>query len=452
MQPLRQHLRHTLAVTFLGLAGILIFQLSELHEPPALAEVAPLPAVRTERRVALLPPVNELKPAAVASALQRRDELLARTVTVEFTDDAGKKVGDWKIVMADHPLWILFQRDAGGVVSIDRERIKQELISYPPESVPAPKQCTVLSAEPDPQGVTRVKTDCIAKSGYTYDVAAVAEIAATAVENGQETASAPLVSVAASVIDPINSPDKPLTLLSTGRSTFTGSGYGRKQNVRKAINEREHNVFVPTDGVFAFNDTLGKVTVGNGWQMALTIFEGVNLRPAPGGGICQASTTVYRAALNAGLPILEQKSHSLYVTYYEAHGVGLDATVFPGLQDFKFKNDTGGPVIIQAYTEGDEVTVNMFGYDDNRTVTLTGPYFAGTAPEDLTVKGKKVGANQIVWKRTVEKEGTEAQQDIISAKYTAIPRSLPKKWTATTVVTRGDTTKTANVDVIASDR
>ncbi len=445
------HLRHTLAVTFLGLTGMFMFQLSELSQPPARAEV-PVRAVPVHQKVALiLPAKNELKPAAIASALQRRDELLTRTVTVDFTDAAGAKVGNWKIVMADHPLWILFQRDAGGIVSIDRERVKQELISYPPEGIPAPQQCTLTSSETDPQGVIRVKTDCIAKSGYTYDAEKAAAAAADAVESGQETAVIVLTSVPATIIDPA-APDKPMQLLSTGRSTFTGSGYGRKQNVRKAINEREHNVYVPADAVFAFNDTLGKVTVGNGWQMALTIFEGVNLRPAPGGGICQASTTVYRAALNAGLPILEQKSHSLYVTYYEPHGVGLDATIFPGLQDFKYKNDTGAPLLVQAYTEGDEVTVNIFGTDDQRTVTLAGPYFAGTGPEDLTVKGKKIGANQIVWTRTVEKEGAETLREVISAKYTAIPRSLPKKWAATTVVTRGDTMKTAKLEVIAADR
>jgi vancomycin resistance protein YoaR len=92
--------------------------------------------------------------------------------------------------------------------------------------------------------------------------------------------------------------------LSTGRSNFKGSGAGRKSNVRKALNERVNNIFVPAGAVFSFNDTLGTVSTGNGWQMALTIFDGVDLRPAPGGGICQASTTVYRAALAAGFPIM----------------------------------------------------------------------------------------------------------------------------------------------------
>lgn len=448
MTILRENVRHTLAVTFLGLAGILAFQVSEISQPSVLAEVSPPAAVQ---RFAMLPRRSDLSATAVSTALQRHDELLARSVTVDFGAAGGAKVASWKIVLADHPLWILFQRDAGGNVTIDRERIKQELISYPPQGIPVPKQCTVTSSASDSQGVVRVQTDCIARSGFTYDAGAVADLAASALENGQDSVGVSLEKVQASLIDQEHSPDKPMVLLSSGRSTFTGSGGGRKSNVRKAINERENNVYIPAEAVFAFNDTLGNVTVSNGWQLALTIFEGINLRPAPGGGICQASTTVYRAALNAGLPILEQKNHSLYVTYYEPHGVGLDATVFPGLQDLKFKNDTGGPIVIQAYTEGDEATVNIFGTDDHRTVALSGPYFAGSAPEDLIVNGKRVGANQIVWVRTVD-SGDRHGRDVISATYTAIPRSLPKKWAATTVITRGDTTKTASKDVIASDR
>lgn len=440
-------LRHALAVTFLGLSGILVFELSGTVEPPVRAEVS-LTIPSTPLRI---PSRGNLNADSVRTALQRRDELLTRDIAVAFADDAGTVHGTWNVKLADHPLWILFARDAGGSVSIDRERIKQELISYPPEGVHAPKRCNVLSAEEDKEGVVRLETDCIAKSGYTYDPATVADAVASALETGESATTIRLTFVQASLTDAIHSADRPLTLLSTGRSTFKGSGAGRKSNVRKAINERENNVFIPADTVFAFNDTLGKVTTSNGWQLALTIFEGVNLRPAPGGGICQASTTVYRAALNAGLPILEQKSHSLYVTYYEPHGVGLDATVFPGLQDLKFKNDTGGPLLIQAYTDGDEAVVNIFGYDDGRRVVMSGPYFASTAPTDLTVHGRKVGANQIVWTRTVQKGDTKDDM-VISAKYNAIPRSLPSKWEASTVVTREGNPAMASTEVIAQER
>jgi vancomycin resistance protein YoaR len=261
-----------------------------------------------------------------------------------------------------------------------------------------------------------------------------------ALERGEEKITVTLEKVPGQLIDTERSPDRPLVLLSTGRSNFKGSGAGRKSNVRKAINEHQHNIFIPEGSEFSFNDTLGIVSLSRGWQMALTIFEGVNLRPAPGGGVCQASTTVFRAVLNAGLPILEQKSHSLYVTYYEAYGVGLDATIFPGKQDFRFKNDTGGPIIMQAYTEGDEATINLYGYDDNRSVTLSGPYFAGT--EGILPDGKKIRANEIVWTRTVQ-SAAGTSTDIVASRYQAIPRSLAKNWTASTFQTRIAVTETA---------
>jgi len=432
-------------VMILGLSGILLFQISAANERMALAEMPPTFQLSKEYAQ------GDLSADSVRNALHRRDELLKREVVISFVASDGTEVRASKVNLSENPLWISFARDPQGTVTIDREKLKQHLVSYPPKSMPTPQQCTVLSSREEAKGVMRVETDCIAKSGYTYDVSQVASLAAEALENDEASISIPLQLVPAIINDPVHSPDRPLTLLSTGRSNFKGSGVGRKANVRKAINERENNVFIPTDAVFAFNDTLGNVTISNGWHMALTIFEGVNLRPAPGGGICQASTTVYRAALNAGLPILEQKNHSLYVTYYEPYGVGLDATIFPGSQDLKFKNDTGGPIIVQSYTEGDEAIVNMFGYDDQRTVTLTGPYFASTAPEDLLVQGKKLKTNQIVWIRHVDKNG-ERDESVISAQYKAIPRSLAKKWEATTEIVRGHDENIAIKNSVVAER
>jgi hypothetical protein len=204
----------------------------------------------------------------------------------------------------------------------------------------------------------------------------------------------------------------------------------------EAIGERVHNVVVPVDAEFSFNDVLGgPVTQSAGWQMALTIFEGVNLREAPGGGICQASTTVYRAALNAGLPIVEQKSHSLYVTYYEAYGVGQDATVFPGKQNLRFRNDTGAPLLLQSYYEGDDAYVHILGRPDGRQVTVDGPYFGSTAPADVQVNGRAVRGNEIVWVRTITSAEGAQTKEVLVSRYNAVPKSLVAKWPATSQTT-----------------
>lgn len=374
-----------------------------------------------------------------SKAIEERRTLLTRSVHVEFTaekDGATVTLSSWLVEMKVHPLWIVFDTsDSGGPTAvISPVRIAQYIANERPFSFPSPRECDLLSSWTDDYGVQRAQTTCIAQSGYIYDKEALVQSLRTALEQGETTVRFPLTYVPGKVRDASGTlGTDEIQLLSTGRSTFVGSGVGRKLNVRKALNEHVHNVLVPEGAVYSFNKVLGPaVSQRNGWAMALTIFEGANLRPAPGGGICQTSTTVFRAAVRAGLPILEQKNHSLYVTYYEKFGVGLDATVFPGKQDMEFANNTGGPLLIQSYNEGDEAYVNIFGKDDGRSVLLTGPYFTDTAPV-----GEKVGGNSILWKRTVQIPGQEVQADSFLARYKAISWSLSKKWPAVAEQTRG---------------
>jgi vancomycin resistance protein YoaR len=220
-----------------------------------------------------------------------------------------------------------------------------------------------------------------------------------------------------------------LTLLGTGHSDFSTSIWSRMVNVRKAVSN-VHNAIVEPGEVFSFNDILDyPIAPSNGWPEAKVIFGGWELRDAPGGGICQSSTTTYRAAAYAGLPILKRKNHSLYVHYYEKHGIGLDATVFPGKQDFTFLNDTGAPLVLQAFTDGFDAYVHIYGKNDGRAVTLEGPYFGANAPADMLVNNRPVRRNEIVWVRTISRpDGTVTREQFVS-NYNAVPTSIVKKYT-----------------------
>lgn len=445
--PRRKTHRHTnqkvLCGAFLGLAAVFFSLVVTLQNNDTQFVAASLVQASTEERM--------LTAESVRIAVEQRKEFLERSLIIDFVDDNSNRITTSAFLVQDFPAWVTVQRTIDGEsIGLDTERVKQHVISYPPEGIPLPRICTITSHRVDEQGVERVETDCRAQSGYRYDVDVVTDAIVSALEKGNKHITITLQEVPGMLLDPEKSPDKPLVLLSSGRSNFKGSGGGRKSNVRKALNERENNIFIPADTTFSFNDTLGIVSQSRGWELALTIFEGVNLRPAPGGGICQASTTVYRAAINAGLPIVEQKSHSLYVTYYEAYGVGLDATIFPGSQDLQFKNDTGGPIVIQSYTDGDEAYVNMYGYDDGRSVVLSGPYFA--RDEGILEDGKKIRSNEIVWVRTVQTAETD-KRDILKSRYNTIPRSLLTRWEPGTKVTRvGPDPKADDIVVIADDR
>jgi vancomycin resistance protein YoaR len=104
--------------------------------------------------------------------------------------------------------------------------------------------------------------------------------------------------------------------------------------------------------IFSFNSHLGPVDGAHGFLKELVIKPEGTL-PEFGGGLCQVSTTAYRGALYAGLPIVERSPHSYAVGYYsQIGGHGIDATIYPGAHDLRFKNDTPGSLLLQAYTEG----------------------------------------------------------------------------------------------------
>jgi vancomycin resistance protein YoaR len=69
--------------------------------------------------------------------------------------------------------------------------------------------------------------------------------------------------------------------------------------------------------------------------------------PEFGGGLCQVSSTAFRAAMNGGLPITQRRNHAYAVQYYAPQGT--DATIYPGVVDLKFINDTPGDILIWAF-------------------------------------------------------------------------------------------------------
>jgi vancomycin resistance protein YoaR len=162
--------------------------------------------------------------------------------------------------------------------------------------------------------------------------------------------------------------------------------------------------------------------------MALGIFGGEDLRPVLGGGICQVATTVYRAAVHAGLPITKRANHSLFVTYYEKYGVGLDATIYPGEQDFTFFNDSPHYLLLQAYAEGDEAVVNVYGTPDGRSVALDGPFLSSNAP-DLMIKDRPIKINEIAWKRSVTYTDGRTAEEVLLSRYKAVPKRLKAEYT-----------------------
>lgn len=168
-------------------------------------------------------------------------------------------------------------------------------------------------------------------------------------------------------------------LLGQGVSNFAGSIENRIYNVNLAASRVNGTLIAPGE-TFSFNKTVGEIAASTGYKQAYVIKEGRTVLD-DGGGVCQVSTTLFRAVLNAGLAIVQRTAHAYRVSYYEQGSPpGLDATVFYPSVDFKFKNDTSSYILIQSYTRGTTLYFDLYGTSDGRTVTLTTPTVSNQTP------------------------------------------------------------------------
>lgn len=158
-------------------------------------------------------------------------------------------------------------------------------------------------------------------------------------------------------------------LLARGESDFQGSTKGRIHNIEVGA-AKFNGLLIKPGEEFSFNNNLGEVDGEHDYRSELVIKNG-KLIPEFGGGICQVSTTLFRAAAISGLPILERRPHSFPVRYYNPQG--FDATIYPRVSDLRFKNDTGNNILIQNHIEGTKLIFEVFGSNDGRQVELGGP-------------------------------------------------------------------------------
>jgi vancomycin resistance protein YoaR len=164
-------------------------------------------------------------------------------------------------------------------------------------------------------------------------------------------------------------------LIASSTSYYVGSSEGRRNNVQVAAS-KFHGVVIKPGQVFSFNEWLGEVTEEEGYDESLIIFGNETI-PDVGGGVCQVSTTAYRAAFWAGFPIVERWAHAYRVGYYEQGNqpVGFDATIYSPDVDLKFVNDSPYHLLVETYTNSADssLTFKFYSTGQGRTIELEGP-------------------------------------------------------------------------------
>ena len=187
-------------------------------------------------------------------------------------------------------------------------------------------------------------------------------------------------------------------LLGRGESNYFHSIPNRIYNVALGAS-RLNGLLVAPDEVFSFNRAIGEVSGATGYKVAWIISGGRTVL-GDGGGMCQVSTTLFRAILNAGLPIVERKAHAYRVEYYEqGYPMGLDATVYGGSADLKFKNDTGHWLLIQSEADSKNLhlTFDIYGTRDGRVANIsdTKVFSTSGAPASEYIDDPSLPAGQV---------------------------------------------------------
>ena len=221
-------------------------------------------------------------------------------------------------------------------------------------------------------------------------------------------------------------------LIGSGETTYFHSAVNRVFNVNLAAT-KVTGILVAPEEIFSFANAVGEVSASTGYKQGYIIYNNKTIL-GDGGGLCQVSTTLFRAILDAGLPVVTRTGHAYRVSYYEQNSdPGFDATVFVPSVDLKFKNDTGNYLLIISESKPEEfyLKYSIYGTSDGRKVTITKPVITSVSkPPDTVYQDDptlpKGTTKQIEWatwgakvefSRTVERGGKVIYQDLFKTNY-----------------------------------
>ena len=267
-------------------------------------------------------------------------------------------------------------------------------------------------------------------NGYELDVEATVAAIENAILTGEKQVELPVRLVKPDVA----SEDAPnfgiKELVARGTTKFAGSSKARVKNIEVAASKFV-GVVIPPGGVFSFNKYVGDVTAANGFEDSL-IIAGDRTAVGVGGGVCQVSTTVFRASFFGGFPTVERWAHGYVVGYYGKPGI--DATVYTPKVDFKFKNTTNAYLLIKPIVDTKKgiLTFEFYGTKPGWKVEVGEPQYSNRQPpppplyiEDPTMPPGKVvqfdwaveGLDAKVPRKVWDKDGNLLIDEVLVSKY-----------------------------------
>jgi len=169
------------------------------------------------------------------------------------------------------------------------------------------------------------------------------------------------------------------TIIGSFTTDFSSSAAGRAANLENGARLINNYVLYPGE-VFSAYKVLTPFTKENGYHLAGAYLNGLVV-DSLGGGVCQVTTTLYNAVLEAELEVVERAPHSMTISYVD---LSRDAAIAGTYKDFKFKNNTDAPIVIEGITKNRKITFNIWGHEtrdrENRKVVYETKILSKTNP------------------------------------------------------------------------
>lgn len=153
-------------------------------------------------------------------------------------------------------------------------------------------------------------------------------------------------------------------LMAAYKATLPDPILNERYNIELAADRLAGTVVRPGE-IFSQNKCLGPYTEARGFRAGPT-YSGNRIITTTGGGVCKIASLLYNVTILSNLPVVERHPHSLTVPYVPP---GQDATVAYGVYDFRFRNNTQGPILIWAQSAGDTLYMAFYGQKPPPKVT-----------------------------------------------------------------------------------
>lgn len=245
------------------------------------------------------------------------------------------------------------------MISYDTNELRSRLMEIK-QGIDTPALDATMTFDPEKEEQFRITQE---ENGRSVDVDMLLTQVVTQLDNGFTS----VIEIKPEVVSPkifaetLQQCTKKLSRVTTDLGSSSDS---RIHNVTLALSNF-NGLMIPAGQELSFNQTTGARGLEQGYENA-GVIQDDEVVDGPGGGVCQASTTLYQAALKAGLEIVRSNKHSMTVSYVDP---GTDAAVAYDYKDLVIKNNTEYPVFIEGKVSGKTVVVAVYGYKADEAVT-----------------------------------------------------------------------------------